>query len=201
MTVWNWTKDPGVSQRDPYFFGYGSLVNRTTHDFAEPARARLTGWRRAWKPSTVRKVAFLTAVPDPDCAIDGLIARVPGADWSALDEREWAYDRIPATAEISHEGPDGIEIAVYAVHASKHAAVSDDTPVLLSYIDVVVQGYLNEYGDEGARHFFDTTSGWDVPVLNDRGDPRYSRHRTLDDDERAVVDEGLNRLGVRLIVV
>lgn len=30
-----------------YFFGYGSLVNRRTHDYAPLQKARVTGWRRA----------------------------------------------------------------------------------------------------------------------------------------------------------
>ncbi len=39
---------------DPYFFGYGSLVNRLTHDHrAEPAARR--GWRRAWRRTSLRR--------------------------------------------------------------------------------------------------------------------------------------------------
>ena len=87
---------------DPYFFGYGSLVNLSTHDFPDPRPARLKGWRRAWRHTDLRPVAFLTAIPDPDAEIDGMIAHVPGDDWAALDEREWAYDRILATHAVIH---------------------------------------------------------------------------------------------------
>jgi cation transport regulator ChaC len=65
---------------DPFFFGYGSLVNRRTHDFAEAYPARIAGWRRAWVHTGLRDVAFLSAVAEPGCAMDGLIAAVPGAD-------------------------------------------------------------------------------------------------------------------------
>jgi cation transport regulator ChaC len=74
-------------ENDPFFFGYGSLVNRDTHDFPHPARARVRGWARTWKRTKLRKVAFLTAVEAPGAQIEGLIAAVPGADWAALDPR------------------------------------------------------------------------------------------------------------------
>ena len=81
-----------------------------THD-----RQSLKGWRRAWKHTDLRPVAFLTAVPDPESEIEGMIAHVPKNDWAALDEREWAYDRIPATQSVTHPLTHDVEIAVYAV--------------------------------------------------------------------------------------
>ena len=71
--------------------------------------------------------------------------------------------------------------------------------MLLSYLDVVVQGYLREFGEQGVQRFFDTTDGWDAPVLNDRADPVYPRHRTLNEQERALVDDMLAERKVRLL--
>lgn len=184
---------------DPYFFGYGSLVNCATHDYPHPAPARLKGWRRAWAQTELRKVAFLTAVPDPECEIEGLIARVPGGDWQALDEREWAYDRVPASDAVSHPVEGVLDIAVYAVPDHRHSSESSDYPILLSYVDVVVQGYLREFGSAGADRFFATTEGWDLTILNDRAEPRYPRHQQLSADETAFVDERLAALGVRIV--
>lgn len=184
---------------DPYFFGYGSLVNCATHDYPHPAPARLKGWRRAWAQTELRKVAFLTAVPDPECEIEGLIARVPGSDWQALDEREWAYDRVPASDAVSHPVEGVLDIAVYAVPDHRHSSESSDYPILLSYVDVVVQGYLREFGSAGADRFFATTEGWDLTILNDRAEPRYPRHQQLSADETAFVDERLAALGVRIV--
>jgi hypothetical protein len=65
----------------------------------------------------------------------------------------------------------------------------------LSYIDVVVQGYLREFGEEGVARFFATTDGWDAPVADDRADPIYLRHQTLTRAERALVDRWLDDLG------
>lgn len=184
---------------DPWFFGYGSLVNRATHDFARPQPARLKGWRRAWRHTDLRPVAFLTAVPDPTCEIEGLIAQVPQGDWAALDQREWAYDRVPVTQAIAHGLREAAEIAVYAVPPERQSAPDAVYPVLLSYIDVVVQGYLREFGEAGAKAFFDTTSGWETPVLNDRAEPRYPRHQALSEEERVFVDAALSERDVRLI--
>ena len=69
--------------------------------------------------------------------------------------------------------------------------------MLLSYIDVVVQGYLREFGERGVRHFFETTDGWEAPVLDDRAAPIYPRHQRLSPDERALVDDQLREIGVR----
>ena len=183
--------------RDPYFFGYGSLVNRATHAYPSPQRARLTGWRRAWRHTGLREVAFLTAIPDPASAIDGLIAPVPGGDWAALDAREWAYERLP-TPDVAHPLPHPVEIAVYAVPATS-AAPDANHPILLSYLDVVVQGYHREFGPEGVAAFFATTSGWEAPILNDRAAPRYPRAQQLTETETALVDTHLARLAARLI--
>ncbi|MBS0123363.1 gamma-glutamylcyclotransferase family protein [Thetidibacter halocola] len=181
-----------------FFFGYGSLVNRLTHGYAPAHRARASGWRRAWIATAQRRVAYLTAVPDPDCAIDGLIAPVPPEGWATLDLREAAYERLTATDRIEHEATDAQTIAIYEIAPENRLPPSPDHPVLLSYIDVVVQGYLTEYGSEGAAHFFATTTGWEAPILNDRAAPRYPRAQRLTDAERVVVDHGLSRLGCRL---
>ena len=181
---------------DPYFFGYGSLVNCATHDYPHPAPARLKGWRRAWAQTELRKVAFLTAVPDPECEIEGLIARVPGSDWQALDEREWAYDRVDASKTVTHEAKDVAEIAVYAVPDERQSKSTERFPIWLSYIDVVVQGYLRVFGPDGADRFFETTSGWETPIYDDRAEPRYPRHQQLSEEEREFVDSRLKRIGV-----
>jgi len=188
-----------TAETDPWFFGYGSLVNRETHEYGEAAPARLKGWRRVWRNTLLRPVAYLTVVPDPGSEIDGLIAAVPSADWAALDLRERAYARQPAHHQISHDLPHMPHIALYAIPEGRHGTAKAACPVLLSYIDVVVQGYLREFGEAGVRRFFDTTHGWDAPVLDDRAAPRYPRHRILSRDEQALVDDHLAERRVRRI--
>lgn len=183
----------------PYFFGYGSLVNTATHAYAGAAPARLSGWRRAWVHTGLHDTAFLTAVPCKDSAIDGLIAAVPGADWAALDAREFAYDRLPASAEVTHGLAGGPEISVYAVPPEAQHKGSARHPILGSYLDVVLQGYLRVFGEQGARDFIATTSGWDAPVLDDRANPLYPRHQPVSAAERAFFDQLIAATGAPLL--
>jgi len=182
-----------------YFFGYGSLVNRGTHGFAGAHTATLKGWRRIWRHTDLREVAYLTVVPDPEAEIDGLIAEVPAQDWEVLDRREAAYDRVAAAHQVSHPLAHAPDIAVYAIPDGKHQQPSREGPVLLSYLDVVVQGYLREFGEAGVARFFNTTEGWDAPILDDRADPIYPRHQRLRSDEQTLVNDHLAARKARMV--
>ena len=178
---------------DPYFFGYGSLVNVKSHNYPDPRPARLQGWRRAWVATERYETVLLSGVPAAGHTIDGLIAAVPGADWLALDTREAGYGRHDATADTIHEHVADTQIAVYAV-AQKDIRPRRQQVILLSYLDVVVQGFHQVYGPDGVGRFFDTTDGWDTPVLDDRDDPIYPRHQTLTTEQTDLVDQHLQRL-------
>ena len=136
---------------------------------------------------------------DAGSVIDGLVALVPGADWAALDLREEGYDRHPIAGGLTVEGDVPVAAQVYAVAPETMVQQPDPAPILMSYLDVVVQGYLREFGEAGARDFFATTDGWDTPVLNDRAQPRYPRTQVLTGDERALVDALLEGVGGRVI--
>jgi hypothetical protein len=165
------------------FFGYGSLVNRRTHVYGEATRMTVRGWRRAWRHTPLRPVAFLTAVPCAGTAIDGLAAAVPGGDWTALDLREAAYLRAPLP-----EGP-----AIYHIPDGLHGPATERHPILRSYLDTVAQGYLVEFGPAGLRRLFETTDGWDAPIRDDRAAPLYPRAMALTPAETALVDDELAR--------
>ncbi|MFA8440510.1 gamma-glutamylcyclotransferase [Yoonia sp.] len=136
---------------EPAFFGYGSLVNLATHRYGDPRPAVLHGWRRVWQRTALRKAAYLSVTPCAQTVLRGVVARVPNADWAALDLREAAYQRHDVSDTISHEGP-AAPTAVYQVRP-EHIAKDSDHPILLSYVDVVVQGYLAMYGHAGVAHF------------------------------------------------
>ncbi|MGR3468348.1 MAG: gamma-glutamylcyclotransferase family protein, partial [Shimia sp.] len=162
-------------------FGYGSLVNRATLPGWEAAPASLTGWRRIWCHTPLRPVAFLSIHRVEGATIHGLRARVPDADWPALDAREAAYDRIPI---------DPMTVT-FAVPPGDYDAPTTNHPILRSYLDTVAQGFLQEYGDDGLRHFIATTDGWDAPILDDRASPRYPRATALTEEQSATVDHAL----------
>jgi len=182
---------------DPYFFGYGSLVNRATHDYPRAARARVRGWARIWRGTSLRQVAYLSATEAPGVEIEGLIAAVPGGDWRALDQREGAYGRHPL-AMVEHDLPGPLSIMIYKVEPH-HVSTADDHPILLSYLDVVVQGYLREFGETGVARFFETTRGWEIGVRDDRAAPHYPRAQVTTDRERALVDAALRDLRVTVL--
>ncbi|MEO9823050.1 MAG: gamma-glutamylcyclotransferase family protein [Paracoccaceae bacterium] len=182
----------------PFFFGYGSLVNRATHLYSQAYPAQIKGWRRAWRHVEGREVAFLTAVPDQNSTIDGLIAGVPDGDWSALDAREVWYQRDIAK-DVSHTLTSTPHIEIYHAPEALHRHATAPHPVLLSYIDVVVQGYLSEFGENGVARFFETTDGWDAPIKNDRNTPIYPRHQKLSRYQKKLVDLHLNRVCAKRI--
>lgn len=182
---------------DPYFFGYGSLVNVKSHSYPTPLPATLHGWRRAWVATQRHDFVLLSGVRAPGHSIKGLIAAVPGADWAALDLREDGYSRIPASDDVAHALAMPPEIAVYAVDPEK-IRDSDEHMVLLSYLDVVVQGFHQIYGADGVQHFFDTTDNWHRPILNDRDNPIYPRHQVLTATQTALVDHHLDRLSAQV---
>ena len=188
-----------VGMTAPYFFGYGSLVNRQTHSYPDAQPAKLRGWRRAWRHTVGRERPYLTAEPDPKTEIEGLIAHVPNADWAALDAREHGYDRVPVDHAVDHGAHQTVQIATYSVPRERHLTPAEKHPIYLSYLDVVVQGYLREFGERGAIAFFDTTDGWDTPIRDDRLSPVYPRHQKLTGDESVFVTDQLARIGSRFI--
>ncbi len=178
-----------------FFFGYGSLVNTATHSYSAAEPAVLRGWRRCWHGTAVRDVAFLSVIPDPDCQIEGLVARVDRAEWAALDQREAAYDRQDVRDQVAPAPKEAVSLIAFAVPERLWQRAPAAQPIYLSYIDVVVQGYLRIFGSEGAARFFATTDGWDRPILDDRAAPLYPRHQVLSPKERQFVDDQLAQLG------
>jgi hypothetical protein len=175
---------------NPFFFGYGSLVNRGTHIYENAHPAQIKGWRRTWRHTPNHNVSLLTATPCAQSEIDGLIAEVPNADWVALDTREAGYDRHLTNA-VAHPLPHQPEIAIYAVPVPAAFNAPHSPAIILSYLDVVVRGYLTEFGEAGVARFFETTDGWDTPIVDDRAAPRYPRAQTLTSSETAIVDAHL----------
>ncbi len=179
---------------DSFFFGYGSLVNRLTHDYPDADAVTIRGWRREWRMAHDLGRTFLSVVPDPDAQIDGIVARVPRNDWAALDLRETGYQRHLLGADAFAHG--SIRPAqIYAIAQTQSDPPSHAAPIKLSYLDVVIEGFAQEFGPDGVARFFQTTSGWG-PVLDDRSAPKYQRARPVAPTLRRLVDEYLDGLAV-----
>lgn len=152
-----------------------------------------------WRQTTYAPRPILTVEPCESITIDGLIAHVPDDNWEELDQREHAYDRVQVNHAVRHNVSTPADIATYTVPVGKHPKSEELKPIYLSYLDVVIQGYLLEFGESGVRAFFDTTVGWEAPIKDDRSDPIYPRHQMLTPDETRLVDDELARIGCRFL--
>ena len=123
-----------------------------------------------------------------------MVAPVPKANWAALDLREAAYARHDVTDKVVSAAG---EVQVYIVPPS--SASTPPRPILLSYLDAVIQGFHQLFGQEGVARFFDTTDGWETEILDDRARPHYPRAQRLRPVQRALVDLHIEERGLRRI--
>ena len=184
---------------DPCFFGYGSLVNLSTHDYADSRAASLRGWRRLWLNTYIRGAAFLSIYPALYQEIRGVVARVPEANWHDLDLRETGYSRRDVTQFVEVDVNQPTSCSVYVAAPLKDIDNNLKSPILMSYLDVVLQGFFQIYGEAGMDHFLETTDGWDRPIQNDRAQPVYPRHRELSALEIELIDRRINELKLEII--
>lgn len=186
---------------DVWIFGYGSLVNAATHGYPETYPAHLTGWRRdwrSWQTGASKMSTVLTIEPEKDTTIAGLIARVPADRWQDLQNREIGYRFFPLDMDtIRHEAPELPQIMTFQSKSQTPGSV--DHPIAQSYLDCVLQGFLNVFGEEAIDPFFETTAGWQTPVKRDRSDPIYPRAVTLSAQEQTLIDDMANKNGVQFL--
>ena len=70
---------------------------------------------------------------------------------------------------------------------------------LTGYLDVVLRGYTEVFGQGGARAFMATTDGWETPILDDRASPCYPRHQEITAEERTLHDTLIAEAGARVL--
>lgn len=173
------------------YFGFGSLVNRKTlsPDIVDAIPVALKGWRRHWQArsdepmqtTAVKSIALLSIHRDEKCEIDGLLIIDRLKNLPALDKREIQYQK----QNLFHDDLSGstADLTKYT-HLPVHTYVStaghgqnQNITLLRSYLDVVMQGFMREYGEAGVRHFVETTSGFNLQIHEDRKRPVYPRHQ------------------------
>ena len=196
-----------MSQSTIRYFGYGSLVNEATRPAGSlTTPGRLHGYVRQWRAvgaTSFGKVCALSVAPDPDHAIDGVMIEEPADRLAALDAREYRYVRkqVPAGQFVtSHRTDAAHRDAFYYQADGVHAKWADsEYPILQSYVDAVMQGFLHLFGEHGVVHFAATTQGWEAPIVADRALPRYPRSVNLSEAEQDFIDATLKSLGVQFL--
>jgi len=187
------------------YFGYGSLVNRDTRPASEVAdTARLMGWRRVWEhrviePNREKLCTSLSVEPLEDTVaggIDGVVVSIPVHELAQLDERESGYERLtlPADCFDLPDSFEGDEVMVYRSLPENRALADSEHPILQSYVDCVMAGYLRRFSETGLRALMDSTRGWDRSIFDDRVDPFYPRWVEVDDISCAMFDEYLDKV-------
>lgn len=165
-------------------FGFGSLVNRKTlPDVLDAQPATVRGWRRAWRApghfGHGKGVCSLSVVP-AQASIDGLMVTFSDEHQERMAQRERNYDTIAL--------PDHPGAYIYRAKPAIERWGDENNPISLSYLDTVLGGFLEEFGEEGAHRFMETTDGWFVPILDDRAAPLYPRATPLTVEQCAAVD-------------
>ncbi len=186
------------------YFGYGSLVNRSTHrtDTIDFVPVRLKGWRRHWleRPkSTYGHVALLSVYPDENSAIDGILVLDRAHNLADVDAREIRYDRKDLDLyDVTVLNGEKEHIIAIMYQNPAHIYVAKQLPpfedgdkcrILRSYLDAVMQGYFRKFGLEGLQRFMATTDNFAVGILDDRENPVYTRPVTTSSSERELFDE------------
>jgi len=178
------------------YFGYGSLVNlgslRTPYISAH--RATLNGWSRAWlaRPRVENSfaptdgLAFLSVVPSAGAKIDGVVITDHVSSLTALDEREALYTRVDINAVDLNYHDEPAEVSSQFLYEADHPLAHDGAEILRSYLDVVMQGYLQHFGEAGLHRFMETTLNFDCAIREDRDDPVYPRATILTAEEKAL---------------
>ena len=200
------------------YFGYGSLVNRATLATGVVAAfpARLEGWGRTWRPRPDMgptpgvtlpdglTPSLLTAHRAEGAAIDGLLVIDLAVNLPVVDAREFRYHRRDITlAELTFDAArterdtglrldPGTRLHVYEAR-TEHPETVGPSPILRSYLDAVMQGFLREFGEGGVHRFVAETGAFHMPIHEDRHQPLYPRAVALSAAEAELFDLALGR--------
>lgn len=168
-----------------FIFAYGSLINaesrfQTIPKSKDAIPVRISpefGYFRMWNYQGIR--SRLTALgvqkvqdEGDGLSMNGVIYPVDGDDMSLYDKREEGYYRAEVPWELVtvlswKNLPDFSKSKLWMYVPEKSKPANIDYPIVQSYIDVCLTG-CNEYGEEFAREFLETTLGWNQFWMNDR---------------------------------
>jgi cation transport regulator ChaC len=190
------------------YFGYGSLVNDRTRNLESfGLSGRLKGFRRQWRMRSGYRdigqpgregVTSLSVEREDTAFCDGLLVFDHKDHLPQVDIRETNYDRVSLDLndfDCNFDIPEGVEAYIYIGQPDYTQWAEGTFPVLQSYIDAVMQGFLDKFGQAGLERFVAETDGWRVPILQDRQSPIYPRPVLLSESEEQLFDLLLQKVG------
>ena len=161
--------------KSAYIFGYGSLLNPisraktySAEDVIEPVT--LSGYQRILNacPESYPDIG-MNLVENPDMSVVGVITRVSQEELPILREREFGYDEVEVTNQVSIllDGP------VYTFISS----LTDigDRKAFQTYLDTCLGGVAPEQREQW---LLETIIECDI--LDDRTNPQYGNYVPLD---------------------
>jgi len=171
------------------YFGYGSLVNlgslRTPYISAH--RATLKGWKRTWlSQGDMPDMALLSVVEAQDAEIDGLLIIDHADSLPDLDKREAQYSRVTLDNKKITLHESQIKTDSKFLYVADQLPTTSENKIARSYLDVVMQGYLHQFGEDGLQRFIDTTVNFDIQIIEDRKRPLYPRATQLTEQEKKI---------------
>lgn len=180
------------SGKELAYFGYGSLVNpdaRSRSAVAIPAVAR--GWIRQWRHCSDEgvKMCALTVERRTGVTIAGVLLIEDEGAVAIVDEREYDYHRQSTPIQPATSPAIQIPLDPFLYVANNPRWGDQECPILRTYVDCVLSGYIRTFGYDGAVEFAHTTEGWDCPIYDDRRAPLYPRAVTLSSSEREAIEE------------
>jgi hypothetical protein len=198
----------GLGSEEIAYFGYGSLVNEFTWARSyQKVPAEIQNWRREWKhcvDASFGRICALTVSRELSSRIQGVFIKCSLSELKAVDNREIGYERVEMPIDDVVDRPDTLpsRLFIYRSTPASYRLGSREYPLWLSYIEVVMDGYLQTFGDAGLDRFIATTSYWATPILDDRELPKYPRARQLPVERRLLFERKLFSLpGVSLFQI
>ena len=173
-----------------HIFGFGSLVNDTSHPYDVKGMAVARHHRREWVSRPELDYAFLSMAPCRGVDVFGVILGVPPEHQPDLDAREAGYTACSITDRVKTRDIKPRPSVIQAYRADFPPAThDDDSPILRSYLDCVFQGYLTHFGSGSLRAFVETTKGWQRGIRDDRAAPLYPRSVKLTPQESDIIND------------
>ncbi len=142
---------------------------------------------------------MLSVHPDTGTSIDGLLVIDHAAHLPLVDVRETHYDRIALNRQQLSVSRADVKLPSAFVYVARKAEFTGKARLLQSYLDAVMAGFFQEYGEEGLIAFLDTTEGFGMDMICDRDHPYYPRAVHLPAKLGAKFDALLASRGVRFL--